>query len=348
MNVLDEPEAIRLARQFHAALLARDDATMLKLGRAYLKLQTAMEAQLEGVVAYLEGLRAQGIVPNAAQVYREERVIRLLAQLEAEIGKYADWVGGVIADNQKIAIESALSDAAQAVRLAYAEAHAGGATGALAAGFDSLPTSAFAAMVGQAADGTPLAALIKESFPQVAQQFLTQLVNGIGMGKNPRAIAAGLSRTLNVPLQRALLISRTETMRAYQTATMQTYRENGVQWFERISAKDDRVCLACTALEGEILSTELQLDDHPPNRCAVVPLLEPRGHDWQSGEAWMKTQDESTQLRIMGRTRMEAWKDGKVAFSDFAKHTTDPRWGGSVSIPTLKDLGLLQDAVKAA
>jgi len=73
---------------------------------------------------------------------------------------------------------------------------------------------------------------------------------------------------------RADMIARTETIRAYNEAAVNQYKENEIEKWIWITAIDERTCDECMALDG----TEHTFDDerppaHPLCRCAVAPAV---------------------------------------------------------------------------
>jgi len=121
------------------------------------------------------------------------------------------------------------------------------------------------------------------------------LTEGIAMGINPVPLARNLVKAVTgeggslsivdrmgrfIPAKRrALILTRTEIMRVHHAATVQEYRNWGVEgvevkaeWF---TAGDDRICDQCARLEGTIYT----LDDieplipyHPQCRCVAIPV----------------------------------------------------------------------------
>ena len=107
------------------------------------------------------------------------------------------------------------------------------------------------------------------------------LAQGLAEGKNPNAIARTMTDQVDrIGLYRARLIARTEVMRAHHVATINTYRQAGVEGVEVqaewSSAGDDDVCDECKELEGKIFTLE-EIEPliplHPQCRCVSLPVL---------------------------------------------------------------------------
>ena len=141
-------------------------------------------------------------------------------------------------------------------------------------------------------------------------------------------------------LDKALQISRTEQLRVYRLASTEQYRHRGlVRSFKRLSAHDERVCPACIAADVQEYDVMTDLDEHIMGRCTMVPVVkgmpEPK---WTSGEAWLKTQDEATQRKVLGKTRLGLWQSGKVRFEDFGEREGNRTWGDSRKVVPIEDL----------
>ncbi len=128
-------------------------------------------------------------------------------------------------------------------------------------------------------------------------QISRVLSQGLADGDNPRLLARkmiavvngaksgelGITDTLGryIPAQRrAEILARTETIRSHHQATIQEYRNWGVEGVnvqgEWKTAGDDRVCPECEALEGQIFTLDEinnKIPLHPQCRCIALPLL---------------------------------------------------------------------------
>jgi SPP1 gp7 family putative phage head morphogenesis protein len=77
------------------------------------------------------------------------------------------------------------------------------------------------------------------------------------------------------------MLARTEIIRAHHIATIQEYRNWGVEGItvkgEWKTAGDDRVCSKCEQLEGKIFTLdeiEPMIPLHPLCRCIALPYIE--------------------------------------------------------------------------
>jgi len=132
---------------------------------------------------------------------------------------------------------------------------------------------------------------------QMKTQISRVLAQGLADGDNPRLLARKLVGTINgtkmgdlgltdtigrfIPAQRrATLIARTEIIRAHHAATIQEYKNWGVEGVvvkaEFMTAGDDRVCSICAGLQGDIYTleeAEKLIPVHPQCRCICLPYM---------------------------------------------------------------------------
>jgi len=114
--------------------------------------------------------------------------------------------------------------------------------------------------------------------PAFLAKKLVAAINGTGMGD--LAVKDALGRTISA-MDRAMLLARTEIIRAHHLATIQEYRNWGLEGVivkaEWNTAGDDRVCEKCMSLEGKIFTLdeiESMIPLHPNCRCMALPWIE--------------------------------------------------------------------------
>jgi HK97 family phage portal protein len=97
--------------------------------------------------------------------------------------------------------------------------------------------------------------------------------NGIRDGLSPAQLGDAIESTAGLDEYRAELISRTETMLAYNDAAIGTYREFGVG---QVQAIDGDVDAECAARNGAIFSLDEAsgITDHPNGTLDWVPVVE--------------------------------------------------------------------------
>jgi SPP1 gp7 family putative phage head morphogenesis protein len=318
-------ELDRIIERHQAALLERDQATLAEMARRYTAVRDALEPQMQLLV---QEIQAQGLRRTSlGQIARLERYQTLLSQVEVQIGLYSEQVAPDLATRQLEYVQLGLFDGAQ-----YLDA-------AAMAGFNRLPVEAIEIAIGYAADGTPLQQLLAASWPDATDQLTQALINGLGEGKNPREIARRMSQATGASLTRMQTIARTETLRAYRTASHQQYQAAGVEQWIRVEAMDRRTCPGCLALDGKRYPIDQRPFDHPRGRMTLIPDVGlERG---QSMQEWFRSQPEEQQReQLQSPRRYEGLVRGDFAWEDMAKIVDDPVWGKSVQVRPLSELGV--------
>ncbi len=213
--------------------------------------------------------------------------------------------------------------------------------------WNKLPSDAFANFVGISRNGAPIGNLLAPLGPETARAITESVGEGIARGYSPRKTAKIAERASGVQLSRVLTIARTETNRAYREASRLQYAANPnlVKGYQRNSAKDDRVCIACLILDGELYENDQPLDAHINCRCAIVPVTVtyedlgldvPMPPEPETGKEWLNKQSEAKQSKIMGAKRFDAWKSGSIGFNDMVQVTENSVWGKSAGVAPLK------------
>jgi hypothetical protein len=354
---MPEPPVVQAIRAHKAALLARETKQMKAMAKVWATVEAQLAAEMDALALEIDALRKAGQVVNPGKVYRMERYQRLLFQVRSEASGYADYTAKTVAAQQLENTWIAQQEAAEALRLsakgtALETFQAGPpglsatlpvsveAAGGASPSFVQLNASALENMVGMMADGTPLRTHLKAVYGDAAKGMSKYLTRAVAQGLNPRQTAREMRRGLRLGLDRALVIARTEQLRAYREAQRMTYEESGVVLgYKRLAAKQARTCLGCLVEDGRFYRTEEAFEDHPQGRCSLVPIVE--GADlpqWETGQEWLAKQPEATQRKIMGPGRLALYQSGEVPLSAMATHTHDPIFGGAWVPTPLKDL----------
>jgi len=321
------PEVYRVVQSFRAALTAREAAQMALMARRWVPVRQALEKQIADLAEFL----ADRPYVTQAQLMRMERYQSLLAQVRIQIRQYSDWADGRIKDEQR-----AMGWLGQK--------HAGAALDAwqMGARFDTLNPAAVESIVGVTQSGAPVGRLLMEAWPDAVEGITKALVSGVAMGQNPRKTARQMAEGLDGALDRMLRIARTEQLRAYRAGTMERFKSSKlIVGYRRLSAKQERTCIACLVDDGKFYELATDFADHVNGRCAMVPVL--AGHEddkvpYQTGQQWFLKQDDAAQQRIMGKAKWQAWQDGEFTLDDLVKHTESETWGPSIGVKGLKEL----------
>jgi hypothetical protein len=345
-----------LAR-FRQRIFDREAATIQRLTDSWLAVERALEPQMTALAYEIEQLRAGGQVITQGKLVRLERYQQLLAQAEAQVAKYSGYAAGEIGAGQRAYWNDGFEYMDESMRLLLTTPQG------IALPFNRVPTEAVETMIGLSGDGTPLGELLRRDYPETALRATDALLQGVAQGWNPRKTARALADAFAGNFQRALVVARTEQLRAFREVTAQTFARNadvldGWYWSSALSAT---TCPICWGLHGSLHPVSEKLQDHVCGRCVAVPLTK----TWDeigkaldidlSGtpETRVRVTDGDTLLRRKGAAfqrqvfagqpgRFELWRDG-MNLREMVGWTDDPDWGKS---PVLRTLAELKEANK--
>ena len=334
--------AIYQAVERHRAeLLRMERAAASEMVRAYGKVWARMQKRITKLARDAQAAAKVGSPIDPSWVTEYQRVNDLMAQIEGELRRLHAITYQSTIRTQSRAIEASQRHFRDVLAIA------GDAYGApdILSSWNRVPLDALRDMVGTMRRGSPLRTLLDGLGVVSSQQIRDELLAGLAAGEGPRAVARRIRGALGGDLSRALRISRTETMRAYRTATNEQYRSNdhiidGWRW---LASHSGRTCAACLALDGTWHpSTEVQ-QDHPNGRCTSVPAL--RGRDdpsapapWETGSEWLAKQSPEMQERILGKGSANAYRAGAITLDDLRGTATSPLWGRAPRVKGLAEV----------
>jgi SPP1 gp7 family putative phage head morphogenesis protein len=114
--------------------------------------------------------------------------------------------------------------------------------------------------------------------PALLARKLVATINGTGMGE--LGITDKLGRFIPAS-RRAMMLARTEVLRAYNSASLAEYRNWGLEGISILAewntVGDDRTCDHCLPYEGKLYSldeAEGMLPLHPQCRCIFLPYID--------------------------------------------------------------------------
>jgi hypothetical protein len=317
-------------RDHQRLLAARETAQMAQMARQWIAVQDALTSSIEKLAKDIAARAAKGETISPAKLAQMTRYQDLLMQTRREIHRYiADYAEGAISQEQATMIRLAGLHAQESI------------AAQIGVRLNLLPVAAVERMVGLTASGSPLRELLVKAWPDAVDGLTKQLVNGVASGWNPKKTARAMRDGLDQGLDRMLVISRTETLRVYRTASNDLYLASGmIDFVKRISARQLRTCLSCLADDGHVYRVDEPHGDHPAGRCAFIPWV--RGYDeptWKTGSEWFTGLTDAQQQQVMGQKMWQQWKENPFPLQDVVKRTYDPIWGGSIGTKSLKELG---------
>ena len=195
-------------------------------------------------------------------------------------------------------------------------------------------------LVGATRAGSPLSDLFNGFGSEAAKGASEALIRGVTLGSSVQQIAREVQQALDVSRYRALTIARTETLRAFRTANLDTYQASGLvqawQWTASLSA---RTCAACIAMDGSIHDLSEPMDSHVNCRCTMTPvLIGATVTNTTRGADWFDNQDESVQQAILGSAGYDLYRSGQASLHDFVGVRHDAQWGSSIYVKSVRQL----------
>lgn len=331
---MPEPLVVQVIRDSQEKVRAAEAAEMRAMTSAWLKVERSLESQMVALAYEIDGRRQDGKSLTKTSVMEMDRYKALMAQAKERIAGFNGNAVGTIEKGQGIAIENGLDVAEDAIRASYRDA------GVVVASFDKLPIRAVEAMIGFTVAGTPLETLLRDSYGDAVSGLTDSLIRAIAVGMNPKDTAAEMAKGMGIGLDRALLVARTEQLRAYRESSRMAYQESGVvKGYKRLSAKQDRTCAACLFADGQFYELETAFEEHPNGRCTLVPVVNGLPPVvWQTGMDWFNSQGTSVQQGILGAGGYDLWQSGAVDLSDFVQRDEDDVWGASLRVASLESL----------
>lgn len=325
------PAVIDAMASFRAAIDAQEQAESLRMAQAWLAVSRGLDQEFEKLARDVANAAATGKGTSLWHVQRMARYQSLAAQIAKQQSQFAPIAANEIRQTQTLLGRWGIGHSQQLIAMQ---------SPAVVGQFDRLPLDAISNMVGNAGDGTPLGSLLRQSWGNESVEVGNVLVRGTALGWNPIRTARAMRDAVNVTLDRAFLIGRTEQMRVYREGSRQQYIESRVvSGYIRVASKSIRTCLACLMADGQFYPLSVAFEEHPAGRCSSVPVVygAPR-INYETGEQWFMRQDEATQRKMMGPGRYEAWQEGRFALPDLVSVRYDNTWGNSLQVTPVRVL----------
>ena len=203
---MPEPTVVAATREFKAGLLAREERQVREMTRRWLQIERSLQDKIDLLTEEISRLRNAGESINQGKILQMWRYQELIVQVRAEVTRYEQWAAQRISREQSAHAEMGIEQATEQLRLQ------------IVGSFNVLPVEAVRVMTGMAADGAPLFELMKARalWPEAVDGLTRALVNAVAQGWNPRKTALKMRDGLTDGLQKALVIARSEQLRAYR------------------------------------------------------------------------------------------------------------------------------------
>lgn len=337
------PAIVRAALEFRASLLRGDADARRQILGVYLSAYNNIKPEFDFVTQAIEAQIRAGKTPTQAMIFEQARLQRVLAGITQEITIAAGKTADIVTKQQEAAVRQAVGDAKVLSELAADPSlpwpPPDGATGPT---WTNINKPAVQSLIGHAGDGSPLRELLVSVAGDSADRARDMIAAHFTQGNTPQQIAHGLQEVFGLDMARAQATARTETMRAYRTATQETFKENDdvIEKWRWIAQLSYSTCIACISKHGQEFPLTTPMDSHVNCRCIQVPVtktfkelgadgVEETDTSVQTGKDWFNEQTEEVQRKILGPGKYDAWREGKISIDDMVEHSHSDRWGGA-------------------
>lgn len=316
----------RAAARFRKELLRRDKSALSEMVSLYSAFYRTLQPELNKL---LEEIEREGDRPTRSQLMRRERLLSLLGQTEDELQRFGAKAATIITGRQQDNVSLAEENLRELTRLQTRTST-----------WTRLPSEQIEDLVGFARDGSPLAQVLSTIAPDGKERVRDTLLQGVVSGRTSTQIARDIKTNLGGNLHRALLVAKTEDMRAYTSSTIRSMRENkdiisGWTWHAALSSDS---CMACIASHGTIHPLSENFSPHPGCRCIPSPRVKNSSFREETGEQWIGRQPREVQMKAMGEAKFELYEAGQIKVKDFITIKKSSDWGRSRNETPLKDL----------
>lgn len=361
-------------QDFQQRLLRDERRAAAQMVRVYAESWKRIRKKLERLQTEYERAQSQGQDVGMSWLYQNQRLSDMRQLVARELARFSSYASGSVSAQQARVISESLRFSRDMTVLSLGEEYDAQSRFAVR----SLNTGAIAALVGATQAGSALDTLFRGIRAEGAQAAEDALVQGIVLGYNPRKIAPLIRDALGVQLNRALTISRTETMRAQRVAASESYKANadvmkGWRWQAALTGN---TCPVCISMHGSIHPVEEEMESHPNCRCVMIPVtksweelgaelgvdfsgVEKAGPSFEeiakkykltpeqrrtyanrkgSGEAYFRGLSAEEQIKILGPGRWTSWRSGIIQFDQISRKTWSAQWGAGRAPISLKEL----------
>lgn len=308
----------RLAEAFRAQLLTGEAQAAARMARIWRSAYAQAAQELE---------RAAEQAPGQ-QTFWTQRVEALRYQIAQEFDKAARLSGDIAARRQ-----------AQAYRLGVQHAERMFEQG-LNVTFARLPADAVEQWIAFAqSEQSPVRQALARLVGREVERVVELVAQAQAFGWNPEQTALLLAQRHRTAYARALVIARTEQLRAYRQATLESYRRSGVtEGWIWLATLDGRTCFTCVMMHGSEHPFDYGMNTHPACRCTMIPKIRNMPSPLRPGEDLFARWPAERQRRALGPLAYRAWTEGLITLQDLLTIRYNEAYGASVAKTPLRRL----------
>ena len=350
-------ETLRLLDGMRIQLDSTVDAAVRDIVLAWSTAWSEIAGEWDSAVGDLTAASQGGKWPSRRALMRAERALSALRATRAALeGLASDFGVRILQDVPLIVGDAARWQAELVASQMPREARTYGVGGVQydASHFNRVGPAALDAIVERTTERvTTLAGQIPA---QAFQGIKATLIKGVAVGDNPRktasAMVARLRGQFDLPLYRALVITRTEMLDAHRASQFGQDIANSdtLTGWEWVANLDTHTCRSCWAQHGSVHPpSEPGPHDHQQGRCARVPVTKSWADLGFSGmvEPPSITPDARAifaglsrveQVAIMGIKPLAMLDQGLIGWDDLSKRRVTPGWRESYAPASMRDL----------
>lgn len=318
-----------ITQRYKQQLLHREAQALQSLEDAYTHTLAGVQQRLAVLYREMDAKQQAGESIPISWLYEAHRLQQAKQFIYQQFQHYGLITQAVVAQLQRTAVSLGSQTAREQLQFVFGDTHT-----------LNMPSPAVLEnLIGATQAGSPLADLFKGFGDEAAKGASDALIRGVAVGSSVQKIGRDVQQALDVSRARALTIARTEAMRSYKSANLETYRATGlIQQYRRIATKSAKTCAACIALDGTLYDLDEEFAQHPCCRCTMIPVRAGSSSDYQTGIEWFHEQPADVQRQILGDAKFQAFQDNQFSLPDVVGHSHDADWGPSIREKSLKEL----------
>ncbi len=203
---------------YRQQLKAHEAQAEQALEQAYAQVMSTIQPMLDQLYQQIQDKLDAGEEIPLSWLYEQRRLEAISQYIEGQINHFGMLAQMQVGQLQSLGVQLG-QQAAQALLSSTVPPGVNFAFGV------PLP-QAIQNLIGATQAGSPLADLFSGFGAEAAQGVKDALITGLTLGYNPRDIAPQVQQALGISRNRALTISRTEMIRSYRGANLETFRAN--------------------------------------------------------------------------------------------------------------------------
>ena len=147
-------------------------------------------------------------------------------------------------------------------------------------GYDELPTQKINQLVNERWLGENYSDRIWKDKGKLIDDINNIFLQGVARGENPSVMAKEISKKYGTSFYNAERLCITESAHITESATMETYKQHGIEEIEFVATLDEHTCPICGELDGKHYPRKEAVTGgnyppvHPNCRCTTVAYFE--------------------------------------------------------------------------